>query len=565
MLEKVREYIKENDMLALGDKVVVGVSGGADSTALLEILDSLKEEYGLSIYVVHINHGIRKEAGEDAEFVRMLCEKKSLPFYLFCEDIPAMAKREGLSEEEAGRSFRYQCFYKVMRENGAHKLAVAHHMDDQAETVLFHLVRGTDLAGAAGIQPVSVLSDSRNIIIRPLLNVRGAEIRSWLTAQGIHWQEDATNNDDNYSRNRIRNRVMSDLTVINDRASEHISEFAKRAFLYDGYIKKQAMKFIAGEVQVVCSKGDKAAAKAPLTEPVSEVDIKAAPTEPVSEVDIKAAPTVPLNEADRNTTAVIPFSEVTDCMTIERLSLQREHLLAEDRVLADRVLYELFTRLAGAKKDITGEHVNAIYGLLSKQSGRRLNLPYGVVAEVSYEWLILERMGDKCKRDCITATDSDGTTAVKINIKDLKIDEDLSIKISDKEKIVLRLSKTGSGKEAETGSEISTQTELKNFPENCEKFEKNYTKYFDCDTIGNTLYIRCPKQEDYFICDGEGHRKKLSRYFKDIKLPAGERGAQRVLADGSEVLLVLGRRRCESHLVTADTQRVLTVDYVGTE
>lgn len=165
MLEKVREYIKFHHMLEMGDRVVMGISGGADSVCLLHIMQELREEYGLSLFVVHVHHGIRKEAADkDAEYVKNLCQKYGISFYLFKEDIPKLAKDCGMSEEEGGRQCRYRCFYQVADQVKADKIATAHHMGDQAETVLFHLIRGTNLSGVTGIAPVN------GKMIRPLLS-----------------------------------------------------------------------------------------------------------------------------------------------------------------------------------------------------------------------------------------------------------------------------------------------------------------------------------------------------------------------------------------------------------
>lgn len=175
MEKKVRAYIKQHNMLELNDRVVMGVSGGADSVCLLCLFASLQKEYDLQLYVVHINHGIRKEeATNDANYVKKLCQSFGLPFFLFEENIPLLAKQQKKSEEEMGREYRYQCFRQVLEEVKANKIAVAHHMGDQAETVLFHLVRGSDIAGMAGIKPV------QGEIIRPLLCLDKKEIIDYL-------------------------------------------------------------------------------------------------------------------------------------------------------------------------------------------------------------------------------------------------------------------------------------------------------------------------------------------------------------------------------------------------
>lgn len=506
MIEKVREYIKENHMLECGDKLVLGVSGGADSTALLEAMCRLSEEYDLSIYVVHINHGIRREAGEDAEYVRSLCEKHEAPFFLFEEDVPALAKRERLTEEEAGRKFRYECFRKIMIEKGADKLAVAHHMGDQAETVLFHLIRGTDISGMTGMQPVSPLAlpymDTDGLlIIRPLLCVRRDEITAWLEKNDIAWQEDVTNNDDSYARNRIRNRVMSDLAEVNEKAAVHIAEFAELSAEYDGYIRKQAVAFIEKEA----------------------VDLQGRQLKDYVKVNCSG------------------------------VKIRREQLLSEDKVIVRRVLYELLTIVCGARKDITRRHVEALNLLLETQSGKEVHLPYNVKGMISYEWLIIRKEEDSNVGNVgIDRIATDPADEICVSLEDIEASGSYEVKLTEEKKMLFSISDISS-------LSVDDKNTLFGGSEN---LQKNYTKYFDCDTIEDTLYIRYSKSEDYMVCDSYGHTKKLSKLFKDIKLPREERKTQVVLAAGHEILWVPGIRRCEAHYISSDTRRILKVEYV---
>ena len=165
-------------MLQPGDRVVAGVSGGADSVCLLFLLLEWRREFPLDIAVVHVNHGIRPEAGEDARYVEKLCGEHRIPFFLTEADVRQRSILEKCSEEEAGRRTRYEAFDKAAEEWGATKIAVAHNSNDRSETQLFHLFRGTGLAGACGIRPV------QGEIIRPLLFLERKEIEQWLQEQG---------------------------------------------------------------------------------------------------------------------------------------------------------------------------------------------------------------------------------------------------------------------------------------------------------------------------------------------------------------------------------------------
>ena len=193
-------------MAEAGDSIVAGVSGGADSVCLLLILCSLSRKLDLQLAVVHVDHGIRQEAVEDAAYVRQLCEEMKVPFFLVKKDVPRYAAARHLSLEEAGRQIRYQAFREAAKKlngRGAVKIAVAHNANDRAETMLFHLFRGTGLTGLGSIRPV------RDGIIRPLLGLQRTEIEAYLEEEGRAYCKDKTNEEDTYTRNRIRRQPKS--------------------------------------------------------------------------------------------------------------------------------------------------------------------------------------------------------------------------------------------------------------------------------------------------------------------------------------------------------------------
>ena len=200
--KRVFEYCSKHHMLKKGDRVVLGVSGGADSVCLLFVLLALKEALDLQLYVVHVNHGIRKDAAEDAAYVKGICQENRIPFFLYEKNIPSIARERGCSEEEAGRQVRYEAFAEVLQEQNGTKIAVAHNSNDRAETMLFHLFRGTGLTGLSGIRPV------RDRIIRPILCLERTEIEAYLTERGIAYQHDSTNDTDDYTRNKIRHNIL---------------------------------------------------------------------------------------------------------------------------------------------------------------------------------------------------------------------------------------------------------------------------------------------------------------------------------------------------------------------
>ena len=238
MEKKVRTYVIENHLILPGDRLVLGLSGGADSVCLFFLLLAMREELSFTFACVHVHHGLRGvQADEDERYARELCEQHGISFQSFHYRVAELAQKNGCSTEEMGRTVRYQAFEQVLRERGFNKIAVAHHMTDQAETVLYHLCRGSGLTGLSGMKPVS---GNR---IRPLLCVRKEEITAYLTARRIPWREDATNGEAAYTRNRIRSSVLPCLKeLVNPASVEHIASTAEILSEAENYIRKQAQE-----------------------------------------------------------------------------------------------------------------------------------------------------------------------------------------------------------------------------------------------------------------------------------------------------------------------------------
>ncbi len=193
MVSRIRAYIRENRMIEPKDRVLAGLSGGADSVCLLFVLLELRRELDFELFCVHVNHNLR---GDEA-FVRELCRAQGVPLVCRSCRVRERAEEEGRSLEEMGRICRYEAFGEIAGEQGCSRIAVAHHADDQAETMLFHLFRGTGIRGLSGMRPV------RGKVIRPLLILESKEIREWLAERGIAWCTDSTNQSEDYTRNLI--------------------------------------------------------------------------------------------------------------------------------------------------------------------------------------------------------------------------------------------------------------------------------------------------------------------------------------------------------------------------
>lgn len=210
VMEKVRKTIEERSLIKKGEHIVVGVSGGPDSVCLLYTLFNLSKDLDLSLYAVHINHCLRgRDADLDQEYTESLCKKLGIPCYVFSYDVKGMAAKEGLTTEEMGRLVRYQSFDRIREQiiesehkkgrTAAVKIAVAQNLNDQAETVLMRIIRGT---GTDGLSAMEYIRDGK--IIRPLLDVSRDEIEEYCRHNGLSPRIDLTNLEPVYTRNKIR-------------------------------------------------------------------------------------------------------------------------------------------------------------------------------------------------------------------------------------------------------------------------------------------------------------------------------------------------------------------------
>ena len=222
MKHKVLDTIQKYHMLSQGDSVLVGLSGGADSCTLLHCLCSLRETMSLTVYACHVHHGLRgEEADRDEHFTRRLCDEWHVPLFVLHADVAGEARRRKVGTEECGREIRYAFFEEKAEALGA-KIATAHTASDNAETVLFHLTRGSGMAGLGGIPPC------RGKIIRPLIEVTRSEIEDYCRSSGLSYVTDSTNLTNAYSRNRIRLEVIPSLKQLNPSLERTIGGLSQR-------------------------------------------------------------------------------------------------------------------------------------------------------------------------------------------------------------------------------------------------------------------------------------------------------------------------------------------------
>ena len=461
--QKVKVYVERFHMIEPKDTIVLGISGGADSVCLLKILARWKEAWGISLRAVHVHHQLRgEEADADERFVRELCENEGIPCRVFHEDVQGMAQREKIGLEEAGRIARYRCFATVCEDVGGGKIALAHHQDDLAETMLHHLVRGTGMAGLCSLKPVS---GNR---IRPLLCLEKEEILVYLKAAGQPWRTDSSNLEDDYTRNRIRHHVLEELkTEVNPRAVMHMAQLSEEL--------EETRAVLA---QVAAEKRRQYVRKS------------------------------------------------------EKGMLLAEELKKEPDLIGRQIVHDLLKEISGKQKDFTRIHVEAVQELWNRKVGARRDLPYGMQAIRTYDGIYLERKAEKCE-----TRDSEKNAGIQINVHSQGTE---SFQIGE---LTLTVSRT-----ARDFGEIP---------------EKKYTKWFDYDRIKQTLVIRHRQPGDRICLFDGGGSKKLKDYLIDRKIPAQKRDQLWLLADGSDILWIIGDRISAAYKVTAESQRILQAEIKG--
>jgi tRNA(Ile)-lysidine synthase len=458
---KVLNFIRDNHMIKEGESVLVGLSGGADSMALVTALYELRDILGISIFAAHVNHMIRPEAGEDAAFSKEYCEKRNIPFYLFEEDVPEYSKKMHLTEEEAGRVVRYNVFSELVKDKKIDKVAVAHHQNDAAETFLLNLFRGTGIRGGSGIRPV------RDNIIRPLLCVSRAEIEAYLEEKGLGYCTDATNQENDHTRNKLRNVVLPFVQgEVNSAAVDHIVRASREIGQAYDYIKEQADRVF-----------DKCC------------------------ID-----------------------------TAKEIRIDQHILSKEPEIIRRYVILKCFELIVPGRKDITSTHVDMIMNLMESTDGSAsLNLPYGIKIERVYDKLFFKK----------------------------EVAAELS-----KEQKIYKMSNLEAGSEYvfDLGELGMANVKVISYNEKMLIPSDTYTKWFDCDRIQEVIF-RYREPEDFiYIEQGESsHKKKLSKFMTDEKIPVSCRDNIYVLAEGNHVLWIPGYRMSSSFKICKKTQKILAI------
>ena len=436
MIKKVQKTIEKNNMLKNGDKVIVALSGGADSVALLFVLCHLKKEYNLTLYALHVHHGIRgEEADEDCSFCMDLCSKMGVELFIKQYDVPEMADEMGISEEEAGRNARYDAFEEMTFLLGADKVAVAHNMNDDAETVIMRLSRGTGMKGLCGIAP------TRDNIIRPLINCSRAEIEKYLEGENAAYRTDSTNLEDDYTRNRIRHNVLPVLeNEVNSGAVANIAYASQMLAEEEDFIEGYA--FESYERCLVFQSEDK--------------------------IELDAKKLTPLHSAVKK-----------------------------------RVIRIAFEKISGKMKDVGRNHIESVLDIFAGETGRSIMLPYGIVAEKSYNKAMLKKASGEKEFLYVV----EGETYI----------EECGIFVS-----------------------VSAEKDL----------TADESKCFDGEKIQGQIFARSRKDGDRLCINKDGRSKKIKDILIDMKIPREEREKTVVIGSENGILWAYPYRHCS--VSTAD-------------
>ena len=477
MVEQVANEIRQWNMIAPGDHVIAGVSGGADSICLCCVLADLTAELDFTLTVVHVEHGIRgAESVADAAFVQAFCQAHGIDCVIRAVDVPAYVAKHHIGEEEAARLLRYEMFRREAAKDPTCRIALAHHMEDNAETVLFQMVRGSGLDGMCGIRPVR-REASGVMYIRPLLGCSRKQIEQELARRGQAYRTDATNADTAYSRNRIRHNILPELKEINAQAVLHLNRMAEQMSEIRDYMDAQL----------------DAAYEAIVTADDAGLVIAAAP--------------------------------------LEKLP----------HIMQTRLVHNALAKAAGARQDVQACHIDAVLELSGKQTGRSVDLPYGLVAQRSYDAI---RIRKKAAQEPVCAVAETEVPAALLE----------------------ELMETGEQREIPVAgtAEAHFAARIFQFDGNLSEIpQKMYTKWLDYDKIKFGFSIRTRRNQDYFVMDAEGHRKKLSDYFIDRKIPAEDRDATLLVADGSQILWIVGGRMGRGAQLEDTSRWILELTYEG--
>lgn len=506
-MHRIFETIQQYRMIEEGMHVIAGISGGADSVCLLHVLCEYRSVVPFSLTAVHVEHGLRgEESLADAEFTEALCLRLGVPCVVEHVTVEQYAKEEGISVEEAGRRERYRIFHEMQKKYTAQRIAVAHNQNDQAETVLWNLARGSGLKGLCGMSPI------RGDIIRPLLFTDRRRIEEILTDAGLTWRTDRTNLMEDYTRNRIRLSLLPQMEqTLNSRAAEHIAEASARLRQVQEYLERMT-DLASGDC--VCREEGTVCIRLPAwrrQDPLIRREL--------------------LKRAVGRSGSLRDFGSV--------------HMEALEDLCGKGCGKELC--LPGRIRAVReGETVKLYPAACQEEGGQGLPCASPEEGAQGQVHACQEEGGQHLSNDRREMSARPAPEKSKTDKTEMK-----QLVFPVRVPGVLRTDR------------YQIRTELcRNSPDLMRQIivEKKYTKWLSCDTIdSNILQFRTRRPGDYLVINREGGRKKLKDYLIDCKVPRSRRDQIWLLTEGQHVLWAVGLRISEVVKVTENTLKIMKI------
>ncbi len=520
--KNVGDFIKANELLGSAERVLLAISGGADSTALLYTMQVLKAGgfVGAELICAHINHGLRGAAAdEDEGFVVEQARELGLEVRTRRLDVRGFARSEKVSLETSARQLRIESLLEIARDCGCDLIATAHQKDDNTETVVQRMLRGTGIRGLGGIWPVRVFAEKYKFV-RPMLCVRRSEIVEYLRGRNLKWREDDTNADCTYTRNYIRHRL---LPVLQEGCSgslvEQLSDLSQSARRY---------------YSLVCSRADE----------------------------------------------VWPGSADSEG---RRIVLDCKRLSAEPAPVKVELIRRGLTGLGSGERDLAQVHYERILGLVEEGAGgKRVELPGGFVVRREYGRLIFERTQTKPEKPPGEAVEVKipgrtvfGRYVIEASVIETQEDAEKETATKTRRHEKSEVDSRLRGNDIGIVSREKAQKDAKRLVDSCWSLPRTsgrggndrgagkFVERFDLDSVKPPVVVRFRRAGDRFVPLGLGARKKVGKFLSDARVPQDMRRKTLVVADSEKVIWVWPIRMSGQVKVTGQTRKVLQIGITG--
>ncbi|MEA3442225.1 MAG: tRNA lysidine(34) synthetase TilS [Chloroflexota bacterium] len=484
------DFIQQHNLISPGETVVVGVSGGADSICLLCLLDKWRNKLDIKLHIAHLNHGLRGiESEADATYVADLASSFSIPITIDKQDVVAYKAQKKCSLEEAARELRYAFFAKVAEKTGARRVAIGHTKDDQVETILMHILRGAGTSGLRGLELCSpmvygkgVLSRGKQnnlLVIRPLLDITRVETLNYCHEYRLNPRTDSSNLSLSFFRNRLRLELLPMLRKYNPNVDGALLRLAEIAAEDNSFVEQQALQ---------------------IWDKVAEQENGV----------------IYLDKGEISTLSV---------------ALQRQLIKLS------------IARMLGDIRDIEANHIEAARALLSKETGKRIYLPHGLVCQGEYDELVLSLSPFlPCPFPPLG-----GKSPLAVPGETILPGWKVLASISSSMGRISPVTVSGSFRRSE---------------ETVKQSSDRFPAEFDLHQTGNDLFVRRRQQGDGFQPLGMSMTKKLRDFMVDAKIPCIWRDNVPIVCSPGQILWVVGWRIDDRVKVTENTREILRLEFI---